>query len=232
MTYLKTLCASAALTLMAIPAFAWDNTNTGPGPNQIVDGGPGSQANATGGAGGTGYGGAGGAGYGYGGNGYATGGTSHSHATGGNAQGGNSASSQTVNIGGSGNGNVEAPAPDLVLGSVAGGTNGCLGGIGFGGAGRPGGGLFSYTWEMHDCRMRQTGQMLWNVGYHAEALRVWCKISEVREAFKGTPQQCPADGPVPAPAPVQRVVTYAPDWCYTASPGERRQHEECASLVR
>lgn len=39
-----TLTAATILTLVAIPAFAWDNTNSGPGPKQIVDGGPGAQA--------------------------------------------------------------------------------------------------------------------------------------------------------------------------------------------
>lgn len=215
------LYASAALPFLAASALANPQQyNYGSQPAaQSQVWGNGSSANANQAFGGTAR---------------AYGGSSRSSATGG--AGGRASANQTVNVNGGGYGgygggnNFQAPAPDVMLPNIAGGMDVCLGGIGFGGAGRPGGGLFSYSWEMHDCRMRETGQMLWNAGFRMEAVRVWCKIPEVRQAFRGTPQQCPADGP----APVEHVSTAPPsprnyryDYCYTASAGELKQHREC-----
>ena len=237
------LYATTVLAMTAAPALAnphqVNNGGNGVGQSQVW--GDGSSANTNQAYGGnsrsnaTAYGSSRSSAYGGTSNSTATGGaggSSRSYSGGG--RGGDAASSQNVTVnngtGGGGGTHVEAPAPDIMLPNIAGGMNDCLGGVGFGGTGKPGGGLFSYTWEMHDCRMRSTGQMLWNAGYRMEAIRVWCRIPEVRDAFKGTPEQCPADGgPVvePVSAPASDKVTYSYDWCYTASPGERKQHKEC-----
>lgn len=211
------LYASAALALAASPALANPiqvNHSGSPSQSQVYGDGSSANSNLN----------------------NVTGGSSRSYSRGGNAtasgghggKGGNASSTQNVNINGGygGGGGYEAPAPDVVLPNIAGGMNSCLGGIGFGGAGKPGGGLFSYTWEMHDCRMRGTGQMLWNAGYRAEALRVWCQIPEVRQAFRGTPQQCPQDGAVQQASTGRREV-YPFDYCATRNPGDRNQHLEC-----
>jgi hypothetical protein len=207
------LYASVALPFFALPAMANPHqvNHSGNQVSQAQVWGDGSSANSN----------------------QAYGGSSSSTAYGGRGghggHGGNAASTQNVNVN-DGGGRVEASAPSMMIPNIAGGTNECLGGVGFGGAGKPGGGLFSYTWEMHDCRERATGVMLWNAGYKAEAVKVWCHIPEVREAFRRTPQQCPEDGPLQTVAVANTPASkteYKYDWCYTASAGERKQHKEC-----
>lgn len=210
----KLLLSAAIFAAGTATSYAWDNTITGPGPNQIVDGGPGAQATArasarassasfSGAQGGAG--GAGGSARARGGSANATGGTV-------NINGGGFGDGS----GGRGNtGGVFITVPDGM------GQAPCGGGIGIGGLGLGGGGSGGGTlWEFGDCKTVREAAALKSLGRPDLALRELCQqISRVREAMGGT-----CDAPA-APAPGPEVYRY--DYCLTASAGELRQHKEC-----
>jgi hypothetical protein len=214
------LLASAFFLASALPALAWDNTNTGRGPNQIVDGGPGAQATAasraTAGAsarstsrGGNGYGGAGGSATGgAGGTGVGTVNINGSGYGGGSGGGGGGRNN--------GGGGIFLTVPDGT------GQASCGGGLGIGGltpgAGGSGGGTL---WEFKDCKVIREANELRAIGRPDLAMREMCQqIDRVREAMGGS-----CDAPV-APTPESEKYRY--DYCFTASAGERMQHKECA----
>lgn len=201
---LTLLSAVAALSLASVPAFAWTNTNNGPGPKQIVDGGPGAQATggkavstststaisaaaansasrATGGAGG------------------------NARAAGG---GGGSAN---VNGGGATNSNNwQGSAPSFSLPSFGGGGMDCpTVGFGAAGSGLGGGGGFGPSWISSDCNHRKVADLLAGL-YGPAVARAYVEknIAGVREAVAAASQGNHTD-----PVPVQPVSDKALPYC-------------------
>lgn len=203
---MKLTCVTFVALLAASPAMAW-TTSPGTGQHQ------GQHQTATGGAGGAG--GAGGTG------GSATSNsTASSTASGGNVIVNTAGGAGRHGSSGSGNGNgwnnnvPPVYAPSVEGGnSCAVGTSGGLGVAGFGIA-------FGATYAAQACERRAKAALLWNMGEKPAAIRLLCTDDEVGRAMGAT-------GCNPAAAPPATPVSYPPDWCFTASAGERLQHKEC-----
>lgn len=203
--------ASVAIAAMlwCSPAHAWNNTNSGPGPKQIVDGGPGAQATSRASAGAAAV--------------------SGSRSTGGNA---NVSISNTVGGGagagvggGSGDGWGHMPVATAVAPSFY-GASPCTGGSAGVAGQAPVFGL-SFGGQQMDvsCQaLRAEGSPI--------AMAVLCRDSrEYRAARSDIGQPCAQDRPQ---APVVQAVAVTPvqpmrrpDWCLTASQAERARHVEC-----
>jgi hypothetical protein len=143
-----------------------------------------------------------------------TGGTAR--ATGGNGYGGagyGGSTSVTVQGGG---GNNAGTGPAIFLPSLAGNAS-CGGSISLGGIGSSAGASGGGMWEFHDCKVAREAAELHALGRPDLALRLMCQqIDRVKEAMGGS-----CDAPVP------QTVASKPDYCWTASAGEMRQHKEC-----
>jgi len=251
---LGTLLVTAAVAaVLATPAFAWSNSNTGNGPTiqSASDSGPAqsqlsqsrARARATGGS--------------------ATGGS----ATGGNATGGAGGSARlrssvTVNntyAGGGGSGdpsgagvggaaggyaspsdyasgvNVDArQAPDVLVPSVGGGGGDCpVVGFGVGGSGLGGGGGFGPSWISPDCNARKLAGDLDRMGQHRAAIALLADhFPEVKRALDEQQLQAAREAP-PVVAQYasssERAVSTVPDYClgHSWTQAERRRHPEC-----
>ena len=141
------LSAVAALSFAYSPAFAWDNTNTGPGPNQIVDGGPGAQATV--------------------GKAVSTSTSKAISAAAANNSNriratGGAGGSANVNGGGATNSNNwQSSDPNINLPSFGGGGMDCpTVGFGAAGSGLSGGGGFGPSWISTDCNKRKVADLL------------------------------------------------------------------------
>ena len=210
-----TLAAAVAIALAASPAMAWDNTNNGSGPKQIVDGGPGAQSTAT----------------------AASRSSSASRSTavgiggrGGNARGGNATATGgrvVVNnsTGGGGGGDYgyhDIPVSSAIAPSFYNGGNPCLGPAASAAGQAPVFGLSFGGQQMDEvCRARMLGEM-------DTAREVECQDSRsFRNAAYTVGRPCAADRnrwaeehPV-QPAPVKFVPS---PWCAKATEIERRHN--------
>lgn len=200
----QTILLTVALGLMAAPAFAWDNTTNG-NHNQIVDGGNGTQNNNSARATASSRAASRAAS------------TSASSAAGGSSNASGGGGTSIVQMGGNPRivSSAEAPAyssANPCSGSAAGGAiqTGVLG-LSFGA-----GGGFD--------RVCQIATYL-----HDPLARAWaCRhMDGVREAALDIGKPCPQDQPSVQDWAV--VMDDRPDYCFTASAGEVRQHKECAS---
>jgi hypothetical protein len=149
----------------------------------------------------------------------ATGGAGGSaRATGGNGYGGvgyGGSTSVTVQ-GGGGNGNNAGTGPAIFLPSLAGNAS-CGGSISLGGIGPAAGASGGGMWEFFQCKAVREANMLQQLGRPDLALALMCQqIDRVKEAMGGS-----CDAPVP------QTVASKPDYCWTASAGEVKQHREC-----
>lgn len=212
---MKALLYATAMCLATLPALAnpiQTNSNGNPAQAQVYGTGSASAAHAFGGNG-----------YGYGGSGTAYGGagghsSAHQHQTV-NVYGNGSDGSSGGSYGYDGPRLVPTPyAPTIISGpcgrnTSAGVTTGFFG-LSFG----------NNTMDVV-CQLHTIGQN--------EAAKQYLCIerSDVRKAFEEIGQPC-ADDPVrqikervPTGGLDHRVYKY--DWCYTASPGELKQHKEC-----
>jgi hypothetical protein len=131
--------------------------------------------------------------------------SSRSSATGGNVSLGSGVGSNSVGV-----------APSITVPGGYGNAS-CGGGIGLGGIGLGGGGSGGGTlWEFHNCKVIREAAALQALGQAATAVKLLCEqIDDVRHAMGGHCDQ---------------IYKAPPDWCFTASPGERLQHEECKTL--
>ena len=177
---MKRLLLTTVLSLAALPAMAWDKTQSqhqGQSQHQAA------------------YGGAGGS---------ATGGNATSTSAGGNAaaaggtggNGGNGGSGGSVSVSGVGNngGGFGIALPSLFSGSSCSGSL-SLGFVSVGGGGGGGGG-----WEFTECKIMREANALLQLGYRQAAVNELCQIDRVRQAFGG---RCPTiDVVVAAPPPV------------------------------
>ena len=193
------LISSAVMSaiLWSPVANAWTNTTSGPGPQQIVDGGPGAQATSKSKARATS--------------------NSRSEATGGQAN-----ASVTNNVGGGGSGGggggggLGITVPEgLGMANCGGGIG--LGGLGLGGGGSGGGTLF----EFGDCKRMREISVLLALGYRQAAVNELCQIDRVKDAFGGT---CPTE---PQPTAIEANRRWGPDYCLTRNAGDANQHLEC-----
>jgi len=220
---MKMLLLASALTALSLPALAWNNIQPGPGPNQIVDGGPGAQAtsrstsSATGvGTGGNGYGGAGGTGYG------GAGGTAYGGSGG---RGGSATNTVTVN-GGGGSGGGDGwngnPVASAIAPSFYNGANPCLGSAASASGQAPMFGL-SFGGQQMDvsCQALRLGEV-------AVAREVLCiDDRSYRRARFSVGDPCNADRekfneehPRPVMQPVSSPIA-DPNWCRNVDLGHR-----------
>lgn len=128
-------------------------------------------------------------------------------------------------MGGYGFGGPTITVPDIATAAPCGGGL-SLGGVGLGGGGSGGGNL----WEFADCKRIREANMLRAIARETNnpvieqgALNELCQIDRVKRAFGGSCPQVER----PHKVVLKRMGDW-PDWCYTASAGERMQHFECA----
>jgi hypothetical protein len=135
-------------------------------------------------------------------------------------------------------------APSIVGGNPC--AVGATTGLSLPGFGIVGGG----TWEGKGCERRQLAALLYNMGHdlppdrgqplQLAAVEVLCANDDVRGALKRVGQPCSVDrpaapavaaAPVPAAAGAsavaEEIAQRRPEWCYTASPAERRSYAAC-----
>jgi hypothetical protein len=111
---------------------------------------------------------------------------------------------------------------------AAGGQCGIVG-FGAGGSGLGGGGGFGPSWESTNCRNYYIAKQLYAEGHTVAATILLSKITpEARDALAEEAQQKQQPVAAAAPAAVVPATKTTPDWCFTASPAERRRHsKEC-----
>lgn len=220
--------ATIAVTFMSGAALAWDNTNTGPGPKSIADGGPSqaqqarggnAQAIASGGGGGAARSGSrsgsqSGASANYSGSNTATGG-SGGRGYGGSAAGGMAAGG-SVGVG------VDArSAPDVYVPSVGGGGSDCpVVGFGIGGSGIGGGGGFGPSWISSRCDHRRYAMVIAELtGSRERALQY---LASVEPDVKEWLSQSAA-----AAMPVTALSWTPPAWCSRATEAQQAANASC-----
>lgn len=143
------------------------------------------------------------------------------------------APSATSGSGGSGNGTYPASAPtapSIVVGSP------CMGAVSGAGTSPMLGIAIGMSYKDKECEARANAGALFALGQPAAAMQVMCQVDSIRQAMAKAGRPC--DGFVVSGEPVAIVTKasvvappleeYRHDYCYTASPGERAQHRECA----
>lgn len=121
-------------------------------------------------------------------------------------------------------------APSIVVASP------CMGAVSGAGTSPMLGIAIGMSYKDRECEARANAGALFALGQPAAAMQVMCQVGSIRDAMAKAGKPCDSfTASVEPTAVVMKANVVAPpleeyrhDYCYTASPGERAQHRECA----
>lgn len=108
-------------------------------------------------------------------------------------RGGGSGGGRRVVDRSSGGGGSAGAGPELVAPGIVGG-NPCTVGVSLGGIGQNGGGTLGWSWESHECSLRQSAAILANLGLTKASVETLCRTSnDERWALRNAGVYCADD---------------------------------------